>query len=105
MSILKKIAPLAAATVMIVGFAAGAVGSQSGFKAPTGPQAGDCKAAFEHAIGTDPHLARTIWQSSVNAKFGANWARWPAAQASAVVFAGNGQFMAVGKPCYTLPVG
>lgn len=104
MSILRKIAPLAAATVMLLGFAAGAAGSPAGFKAPTGPQPGDCKRVAEHAIGANPVHAENVWSALVNAKFGGNWARWPAAQEGYVAPTGNGQFVAIGKPCFSLPI-
>jgi hypothetical protein len=98
-SIISKIAPLAATAVLLAGFATGAA-AQTGFKAPTGPQAGDCKRIAENAIGQNPAMAQQVWVASVAGKFGSSWAQWPAAQASGVVFVGQGQYLATGKPCY-----
>jgi hypothetical protein len=83
---------------------AGAAVAQT-LKAPTAPQPGDCKRVAEHAIGQNPGMAQHIWTASVANKFGPNWSHWIAAQSTAVVFAGNGQYMATGKPCLIAPAG
>lgn len=105
-NIVSKLAPLAATAVLLAGFAAGAA-AQTGFKAPTGPQPGDCKRTIEAAYGASPVHAQAMWASTVSAKFGANWANWPAAQASAVNQIGQQPlpFLAVGKPCFVFPAG
>ena len=99
-SIVRKLAPFAAATVLLVGLAAGAAGQT--LKAPTGPQAGDCKRAIEAAYGISPQHAQAQWTTVVAGKFGNNWANWPAAQAAFVNHTGQQPlpFMAMGKPCY-----
>lgn len=99
-NIISKLAPFAAATVLLVGFAAGAAGQT--LKAPTGPQAGDCKRGIEAAYGMSPQHAQNQWTTVVAAKFGANWANWPAAQAAVVTPAGQQPlpYLAMGKPCF-----
>lgn len=91
---------VAVAVILMAGTAAA-----STIKAPTGPQAGECKRVAEQAIGQNPGMAQNIWTASVANKFGANWSHWIAAQTTAVVFVGNGQYMATGKPCYIVPAG
>jgi hypothetical protein len=97
---MSKLATFAAATVLLVGFAAGASGQT--LKAPTGPQAGDCKRGIEAAFGASPVHAQAMWANAVSVKYGENWANWPAAQGAAVNQVGQQPlpFLAVGKPCY-----
>ena len=83
---------------------AGAAAAQT-FKAPTAPQPGDCKRAAEQVIGQDPGMAQHIWKASVASKFGPNWSHWIAAKDTAVVFVGNGNYIATGKPCLIKPAG
>ena len=105
-NIVRKLAPFVATVVLLVGAGAGAA-AQTGFKAPTGPQPGDCKRTIEAAYGASPVHAQAMWTSTVAAKFGANWANWPAAQAAYVNPTGQQPlpFLAMGKPCFTFPAG
>ncbi len=91
---------VAVAVILMAGTAVAAT-----LKAPTGPQPGECKRVAEQSIGQNPAMAQHIWTASVANKFGANWSHWIAAQTTAVVFVGNGQYMATGKPCYIVPAG
>jgi hypothetical protein len=99
-NIVRKLAPFVATAVLLVGAGAGAAAQT--LKAPTGPQAGDCKRTIEAAYGASPVHAQIQWTNAVAAKFGDNWANWPAAQAAVVSPIGQQPlpFLAMGKPCY-----
>lgn len=100
MSIFRKLAPLAAATVMLVGFSVGA-------------SAYECKAQFETATFVSPsaatamHASRLVWSSKVKQKFGLEWSVHSIA-ASPVQTCTNGaggtQCVVMAKPCkYVVP--
>jgi hypothetical protein len=70
-----------------------------------GPEPGQCKTAPETILGNSPQAAQINWQHAVAAKFGANWARWPAAQNKVVANNGSAtSFYAQARPCFTYPV-
>ena len=79
------------------------VAGAANMKAATGPQAGDCKRAFEAINGQSPQIAQAMWVQMVASKYGNKWAHWVGAKDKAVTPNGN-QFMARAKPCFYQPV-
>jgi hypothetical protein len=95
MSILRKIAPLAATTVMLVGFA-------------TGASAYECKAQYETAafvspsVATAMHASKSVWSSKVQQKLGLEWSVWNIAAVpvqNCTQTGSNYQCVVMAKPC------
>ncbi len=95
MSIIRTLAPFAAASALLVGFTVGASAYQ-------------CKAASETAAFVSPsaatamHTSRVVWSAKVKQKFGLEWSVWSIAQnpvQNCMNGAGGTQCIVIAKPC------
>ena len=99
-NIIRNVAGAAAVLVLL----AGAADAQMRLKA-VDPQPGQCKTTAETNFGGSPQQAQVAWEHAVMAKYGQNWARWPAAQNKVVMQNGSPtNFLAQARPCFTYPV-
>jgi hypothetical protein len=99
-NIIRNVAGAAAVLVLL----AGAADAQMQLKS-VDPQPGQCKTTAETNFGGSPQQAELAWHYAVKAKYGDNWARWPAAQNKVVMQNGSPtNWLVQGRPCFTYPV-